>query len=131
MNCPRCQSENIGPFIHEHVEFDFCSDCKGIWCDQGELAEYVETIHDIPESFDLKTEGELSDMTCPKCSTKTLYQIPYLKSKNVFIDQCSKCSGIWLDFKELSSIQKLALHIDAKDKLERTISQMKKKGWKV
>lgn len=131
MKCPRCQSENISPFKHEDVEFDFCSDCHGIWCDRGELAQYVETIKDTPEKFHLTSEGELTDMECPKCNSKTLYQIPYLKDKEVLIDKCSECFGIWLDSKELGQIQKLSAHIDAKGKIQRTIQEMQNKGYKV
>ncbi len=129
MNCPKCESTNIGPFSHEGVEFDFCSDCKGIWCDHGELANYVETIDDHPERTDLEKEGTLTKLTCPKCTTKTLYEMPYQKSQNLLIDKCLTCSGLWLDFKELATIQKLAVNIDAKGKLERTIKRMKDKGF--
>ncbi len=131
MNCPRCKSDKIDPFKHQGIEFDFCTDCKGIWCDQGELAEYVETINDLPKKVDLKEEGSPSEMVCPKCNIKSLYEIPYLKNKEVLIDQCAQCSGIWLDFKELAAIQKLAVNVDAKGKLERTLSQMRKKGFNV
>ena len=48
LNCPRCKSKNLEIFEHEAVEFDFCCDCRGIWCDHTELSQYVETINDIP-----------------------------------------------------------------------------------
>lgn len=131
MNCPRCKSENIEPFKHEGVEFDFCTDCHGIWCDRGELAQYVETIKDTPEKFHLTSEGRLTEMTCPKCNTQTLYELPYLKEKDLLIDKCSECFGIWLDSKELGQVQKYAVHIDAKSKLDRTIQEMGNQGYSV
>ncbi len=129
MNCPRCKSDQIEPFKHQGIEFDFCCDCKGIWCDKGELAEYVETINDIPEEHELKADRVLTEMICPKCKTQELYEIPFIKEKELKIDQCFQCRGIWLDFKELAMIQKLAVNIDAQGKLERTLTQMRKKGF--
>jgi len=131
MKCPKCQSQDFNPFKHEGVEFDFCSDCHGIWCDRGELASYVETIKDTPEKFHLTSEGTLTEMECPKCEKKSLYEIPYLKAQNLLIDKCSECFGIWLDSKELGRIQQLAVSIDAKSKLERTISDMQNKGFNI
>ena len=129
MNCPRCQSQKISEFDHEGVEFDFCSDCKGIWCDHGELAEYVETLKDIPSDLDPVKNGELTVLRCPKCPGEYLYEVNYMKGEDLLIDRCPSCSGIWLDFKELAVIQKLAVNIDAKDKLKRTIKQMKEDGF--
>lgn len=131
MKCPRCQSENIGPFEHEKVEFDFCSDCHGIWCDRGELAQYVETIKDTPEKFHISSEGTPTQMNCPKCEKQTLFELPYLKSKDLLIDKCSECLGIWLDSKELGVVQKLSVSVDAKGKLERTLKEMNAKGYTV
>jgi Zn-finger nucleic acid-binding protein len=131
MKCPRCQSEKIEPFKHEGVEFDFCTDCTGIWCDRGELAQYVETIKDTPESFHLTSEGKHTEMTCPKCNSQTLYELPYLRDQDLLIDKCSECYGIWLDSKELGQVQKLSTSVDAKGKLERTIRQMQEDGYSV
>ena len=121
MKCPRCKSEDIGPFKHEGVEFDFCSDCHGIWCGRGELANYVETIKDNPKTVHLTSEGKLTDMTCPKCERETLYEIPYLPENELLIDKCSECFGIWLDSKELGSVQKLAQIIDADSKTKQAL----------
>jgi hypothetical protein len=46
---------------------------------------------------------ELHHMRCPKCGMQ-LIEIDY---KDVKIDQCSECNGIWLDANELEEIIKL------------------------
>lgn len=56
----------------------------------------------------LKTEEkqnlkELHFMRCPKCGME-LIEIDY---KNIKIDKCSECEGIWLDAGELEAISKL------------------------
>jgi hypothetical protein len=55
------------------------------------------------------TEGEkkklkkLHHMRCPKCGME-LIEIDY---KNIEIDKCSECEGIWLDAGELETVSKL------------------------
>jgi hypothetical protein len=46
---------------------------------------------------------ELHHMRCPKCGME-LVEIAY---KDVMIDKCSECEGIWLDAGELESVSKL------------------------
>lgn len=46
---------------------------------------------------------ELHYMRCPKCGME-LIEIDY---KNIKIDKCSECEGIWLDAGELDTITKL------------------------
>ena len=54
------------------------------------------------------TEGEkkklkkLHHMRCPKCGME-LIEIDY---KNIEIDKCSECEGIWLDSGELETVSK-------------------------
>ena len=45
---------------------------------------------------------ELHFMKCPKCGME-LVEINY---KNIKIDRCSECEGVWLDAGELESISK-------------------------
>ena len=46
---------------------------------------------------------ELHYMMCPKCGMG-LIEIDY---KNIKIDKCSECEGIWLDAGELEAVSKL------------------------
>ena len=46
---------------------------------------------------------ELHHMRCPKCGME-LIEIDY---KNIKVDKCSECDGIWLDAGELDAISKL------------------------
>lgn len=46
---------------------------------------------------------ELHFMRCPKCGMQ-LIEIDY---KNVKVDKCSGCDGIWLDAGELEAVSKL------------------------
>ena len=55
---------------------------------------------DAAEKVQLK---ELHYMRCPKCGME-LVEIGY---KDIMIDKCTGCEGIWLDAGELESVAKL------------------------
>jgi len=59
----------------------------------------------------------LHNMHCPKCGMK-LIEINY---KDILIDKCSSCDGVWLDAGELDSISKLE-----KGKLDKLFGVFKK-----
>ena len=46
---------------------------------------------------------ELHDMRCPKCGME-LIEIDY---KNIKVDKCSGCVGVWLDAGELDAVSEL------------------------
>ena len=46
---------------------------------------------------------ELHHMRCPKCGME-LIEIDY---KEIKVDKCSECAGIWLDAGELDAVSKL------------------------
>ena len=46
---------------------------------------------------------ELHHMKCPKCGME-LIEIDY---KEIKIDKCSSCDGVWLDAGELDAVQKM------------------------
>lgn len=125
MKCPKCKTD-MEEFRTEGVTFDFCfSGCKGIWCDAGELAQYVETIKDLPP-VDPSLVKE-TPLECGKCSGAMLER-PYQEG-GTLVDVCVSCKGIWLDFKELGSIQKESLNVDLKGRLDRVLFELNKKGY--
>lgn len=40
MNCPHCSTE-LKVAERKNVEIDYCSSCRGIWLDKGELDKIV------------------------------------------------------------------------------------------
>lgn len=124
MNCPKCHDKTLVQFSHEGIDFDFCSDgCKGIWCDKGELAYYLELTKDLPSERKLEHVGKKSHL-CPSCHGQ-MWAVPYFLSKpSPDIDVCSGCKGIWLDFKELGELQKIAMNLEVEGKLSRTLKQI-------
>jgi Zn-finger nucleic acid-binding protein len=52
MLCPVCAGE-LKSAERQGIELDYCSDCGGIWLDQGELTELIRR-----ESLAVVTEGQ-------------------------------------------------------------------------
>lgn len=51
MICPRCQGE-LFEAVKQGVTIDHCSECKGIWLDQGELAKIIAQMKQVESSLD-------------------------------------------------------------------------------
>ena len=112
MICPRCKKLLSNKTIIDFKYFlnlDYCSSCGGIWFDKGELTRFEKTIEPtfievrkIPNKHD-----QLETLYCPSCANpQTLQKAEHFKDKNVIIDYCPVCKGIWLDKGELEAIQK-------------------------
>ena len=56
------------------------------------------------EASEKQRMKELHFMHCPKCGMQ-LMEVDY---KNLKIDECKACKGIWLDHKELDAVVALA-----------------------
>ena len=94
----------------ESLELDKCFVCDGMWFDKDELNKLsVEKVSEktIASKIDdpkiYKRLNEKSGL-CPRCK-KPMRRIKGRKGlKNVFIDLCGKCKGVWLDGGEVNHI---------------------------
>lgn len=102
--------------VYEGVEIDVCRNCIGVWLDDTELAEIVETKErkwpaGVIEGV-LKVTGKMGvpneefdrDLACPECNEE-LGPVNYLANSGVIINTCVKGHGVWLDNGELAKIQ--------------------------
>ena len=106
MKCPSCKN----PLREKGaggMTLDVCyGGCGGIWFDATELervsasaASTLHTIWQVPVSNVKLTEPRL----CPRCDL-VLDRKWFSDTKQVEIDQCPKCGGIWLDAGEFTRI---------------------------
>jgi Zn-finger nucleic acid-binding protein len=107
MKCPSCK----GPLREKSaggMTLDICyGGCGGIWFDANELgrvsAQAATSLHSIwavPTTNVKLTEPRV----CPRCPDQLLERKWFSEQQKVEIDQCPKCSGIWLDAGEFSRI---------------------------
>jgi uncharacterized protein len=90
------------------MTLDMCyGGCGGIWFDAAELysvdARAAATLHTIWQVFS-ETPNPDGPRMCPRCSEQVLDRKWFSDRKRVEIDQCPKCSGIWLDAGEFSRL---------------------------
>ena len=111
MKCPRDGAE-LAPVHVDGIELDKCHHCDGIWFDAGEL-DKVRKLERSAVERELENEygsptvaaGQVDGyMRCPRCPDGRLNQLTYTYKKQVKIDRCDKCNGVWLDDNELYAI---------------------------
>jgi len=117
MKCPNCKEIDLAPVMAKNgVLVDFCSQCKGIWLDKGEIFYFTKA----PASLGQRIEEALknprpSERLNPNTGTP-LVELSLFERK-LIIDYCPKTGGIWLDKGELNRIAsakeiKLRMEID-------------------
>ena len=87
---------------------DIClGGCGGIWFDAAELervsaraATTLHTIWQVPSAKVTLAEPRM----CPRCADQALERKWFSDAKQVEIDQCPKCGGVWLDAGEFTRI---------------------------
>lgn len=103
MQCPRCKTTELveKPVKGKSTRLDQCPTCKGIWFDDGEVAQIINTAAvnslEIP-SFAIRQK----EVACPRCH-ESLYMFTYPGTMTL-VDVCRQCKGIWLDDRELNEI---------------------------
>jgi len=105
--CPKCETEmekkTVGTVVIDH-----CPLCAGLWFDEGELQyglagggreelKRLSTATHAPEEHDLKPGS------CPRCRAP-LTRIPSPGRKDLFIDACGLCGGVWYDGGEVDDL---------------------------
>ena len=111
MKCPACNAKlkvmKVGAY-----EVDVCLDgCGGIWFDENEIKGYDESVEfdidkDLNERGTFQSPKITTARKCPRCGDEVvLWRRGYGAENPVQVDQCPKCSGIWLDHNELTAIR--------------------------
>jgi Zn-finger nucleic acid-binding protein len=107
--CPVCKSGMIVIEYH-NIELDYCTDCKGVWFDSGELGLMLKTyqvegiesfLENITSSPDIPSSEK--KRKCPICNRKmkkkTIGEQPRL-----LIDMCGEGHGLWFDGGEITQL---------------------------
>lgn len=107
MICPACKSP-LREKSAGGITLDVCyGGCGGIWFDAAELqqvdaraATTLHTIWTLPVSSVKLNEPRM----CPCCAGQVLDRKWFSDRKQVEIDQCPICQGIWLDAGEFTRV---------------------------
>ncbi len=107
--CPKCHGEMESATVDESVVI-LCKSCQGLLIQSQVFAEIVSSrrtqftgVEATPCPLDQRQLG--IKINCPSCAQKMDVH-PYHGPGNVVIDSCAKCWLTFLDYSELSSIEK-------------------------
>jgi Zn-finger nucleic acid-binding protein len=103
--CPR-DAQPMAAETTGEAELDVCGKCGGQFFDSGEMfaafgIKADPSYWDRPETGGVVKQGELK---CPLCGVFMLAQDVKFQGKEVEIDRCGTCGGIWLDRGEAETI---------------------------
>ena len=112
INCPACHNAMTKVHFPDlGINIDVCTEgCGGIYFDNRELEKFDEAQEDITpilESIKGKKFEEVDasePRMCPVCGTKMVRHYNDIR-KEVMIDECYNCGGVFLDNKELFKIR--------------------------
>ncbi len=107
--CPICRSD-LNPIDFMGVKLDVCTQCAGIWFDEGELRLLSRESPDSMRKLEAMYVPELEIVNaptglkkCPRCQV-ALDTYRYLYDSPVKIDSCPKCNGVFVEDEELPGI---------------------------
>lgn len=113
MHCPKCLID-LTPLTIENTIIDICSQCHGIFLDQGEIIKLASIpLPKIPEILFIQNQTTNSkqnqekpyenELSCPKCQ-QLMQKFPYAGLEDIIIDTCRNQCGVWLDVGEIIKI---------------------------
>lgn len=112
MNCPACGSP-MTPMTVGKVTVDVCRDgCGGLWFDRFELETVDEPTESAGEALleAPRTPRVAVDRTqrlrCPKDAGVVMMRHLWSVKRQVTIDECPRCAGVFLDPGELAQIRR-------------------------
>ena len=111
MKCPVCENELTRKIIGQ-ITVDVCENgCGGIWFDDEEIRKFDEEhetdgklLLNIRRDSKIKIDSS-ARRKCPKCENIVMMRHFFSVKREIEVDECPKCGGIWLDAGELSAIR--------------------------
>jgi uncharacterized protein len=109
MICPTCKHPLI-VIEYKQIELDYCTNCKGVWFDSGELELMLERVNLKPNVAAGKSILDLSEAateekkrSCPVCGRKMRKENIGSEPK-ILIDACPTNEGLWFDGGEVDTL---------------------------
>lgn len=110
MDCPACE-RMLGEIELDAMRVDVCrTGCGGVWFDRFELQKVDERHESAGESLlryqpDLELEADKTrEHHCPRDGARMMRHF-FNAQRDVEVDTCPQCAGIWVDAGELARIR--------------------------
>ena len=140
MICPTCKGDMIA-LEYSEIELDYCTDCRGVWFDAGELELLLESAGpDSPQPFldDVFKSPEANSVEkkrrCP-IHGRRMKKVAIGKAGELVVDICQEEDGLWFDGGEVVDLvrQLGGEPLGEQDSQQRVISYLgevfKAQGW--
>ena len=124
MNCPFCNNPLVILELNR-VEVDYCTNCHGIWLDDGELELLINDSEEklkLLSSFTVDKKSMEKPIRCPVCSKK-MDKILCGAENKITLDRCKRYHGIWFNEGELVSVVEMG-GLDKQDKIIGLLKEM-------
>ena len=130
MKCPVCTNK-LTQMDLSGIKVDACDQgCGGIWFDKFELLKFrnlkaakSEQSLEIQLAPNLKLP-ELDQLVCPICAPQKMLRRFSSFKRQIHIDECPNCAGVWLDHKELTGVvEEFASPADQLQQTEQYVDQ--------
>lgn len=112
MDCPACGAELTTTEI-EDLSLEVCrGGCGGIWFDNHELEKVDERHESAGEALlDVQRDPAVEAdpdrrRACPDCREAVMHRYFFTVKREVEIDECPACGGVWLDAGELGEVRR-------------------------
>jgi len=121
MECPACTRTLTSKTVAD-LNVDVCEGgCGGVWFDNFELRK-VDEEHESAgkELLDLERDPSVEvdheeRWRCPKCGDPVMHRYFFTVKREVEVDECPECAGVWLDAGELGRIRQQFEDAKARD----------------
>jgi len=111
MQCPACGRDLVERTVAD-VTVDICDGgCGGIWFDNQEVRKLDDREEAAGEALlDVRRDPSVTvdhDAVwgCPRCRHPAMMRHFYSPKRQVELDECPRCGGVWLDAGELATIR--------------------------
>lgn len=111
MKCPACDGNLVERSVNDIV-VDVCDGgCGGIWFDRFELQKVDEARESVGEKLlDVKIDPATVVDTerrrsCPRCDNLIMMRHFFTMQRQIEVDTCPGCAGVWLDAHELGAVR--------------------------
>ena len=114
MKCPACDN-NLTEINATGIKINVCKgSCGGLWVKNTQIKK-IDRLKSgtgselllIEKAAGVKIYRD-AEHPCPQCKTTLLYRHFFSKQYDTEVNQCSKCSGFWIDAGGLGNIIKLS-----------------------
>jgi Zn-finger nucleic acid-binding protein len=111
MTCPAC-GHPLSPRHVGHTTVDACvNGCGGIWFDNFELQRLddpadpgADSLLSIPIDPKVHVDHKMK-RHCPRCENQVMRRRFFSRKREIEVDECPACAGVWLDAGELAQIR--------------------------